>query len=57
VVNDKGQAKKMEKHMGISPVTIQGDKGRNTKSDKGEGKCKDADLNRERERGKKKHLK
>jgi hypothetical protein len=34
-------------------VTAQGDKGRNTKSDKGEGKCKGADLNRGRGRGRK----
>jgi len=30
----KKQAKKMEQHMGLSLVTTQGDKGRNTKSDK-----------------------
>ena len=48
MANDKEQAKKMEQHMGLSPVTTQGDKGRNTKSDKGEGKCKGADLNRGR---------
>lgn len=52
----KKQAKKMEQHMGLSSVTTQGDKGRNTKSDKGEGKCKGAGLNRGRGRNKK-HLK
>lgn len=52
----KKQAKKMEQHVRLPPVTTQGDKGRNTKLDKGEGKCKGADLKRGRGRGKK-HLK
>ena len=52
----KKLAKEMEQHMGLSPVTTQGDKGSNIKSDKGEGKCEGADLNRRRGRGKK-HLK
>ena len=37
----------MEQHMGLSPVTTLGDKGRNTKSDKGEGKCKRAELKKQ----------
>jgi hypothetical protein len=51
----KEQAKEMEQRMGFSPVTTQGDKGRNIKSDKEEEKFKEADLNRRRGRGKK-HL-
>lgn len=52
MVNDKEAGKEN----GAAYGTIQGDKGRNIKSDKGDGKCEAADLNIGRVKGKK-HLK